>query len=95
MAERIYISNPGEYFDDCFTIEANLNNRTKAAEISALACERLMQKESVREKQIQYLANKRGISFDRMRNLVLSGDYEPMSTEETKALAQIKAKAEE
>ena len=93
MPERIYISNIGEYFDDCLTIEATLNNRTRSAELASLASERLMQKKNTREELVQYLADKRGISFEEMWQLILAGEYKPLSTEETKSLSKIRKEA--
>jgi predicted GIY-YIG superfamily endonuclease len=61
--ERSYISYPGEYYDDAWTVEAALKGRTKTTEGSSLLCAKLQERESRRNQMVQYLAEKRNISF--------------------------------
>ena len=85
--ERQYVSYLGEYYDDCWTIEAELKSRTKTTEGASLLCIKLQEREETRNRMIQYLANKRGISFQEMWNQVLMGKYTPITPDE---LAKIK-----
>ncbi len=87
--ERSYISYPGEYYDDAWTIEAALKGRTKTAEGSSLLCAKLQERESRRNQMVQYLANKRNISFEEMWNQLLVGDYEPLTPVEFKKIQEM------
>jgi hypothetical protein len=80
--DRFYINYIGECYDDALVVEAILKNRTKAAEAASLLCAKLQEREARRNYMVQYLANKRGISFEDMWNQLLTGKYEPLSTEE-------------
>jgi hypothetical protein len=44
---------------------------------------------------VQYLADKRGISFKEMWNLILSGKYKPLTGEELSKLQEIDPESEE
>ena len=87
--ERSYISYPGEYYDDAWTVEAALKGRTKTAEGSSLLCAKLQERESRRNAMVQYLANKRNISFEEMWNQLLVGDYEPITPTEFKKIQEM------
>lgn len=87
--ERQYISYVGEYYDDAWTIEAELKGRTKTNEGSSLLCAKLQERESRRNQMVQYLADKRGISFAQMWNQMLTGKYEPLSNDELAKLQEI------
>jgi hypothetical protein len=87
--ERSYISYPGEYYDDAWTVEAALKGRTKTAEGSSLLCAKLQERESRRNQMVQYLANKRNISFEEMWNQLLVGDYEPITPVEFKKIQEM------
>lgn len=80
--ERQYINYLGEFYDDALAIEAAIKNRSKTAEATSLLCSKLQEREVKRTAMVQYLANKRGITFDEMWNLILTGKYEPITGDE-------------
>ncbi len=87
--ERQYISYLGEYYDDCWTIEAEIKGRAKTVEGASLLCAKLQEREEKRNKMVQYLADKRGIAFKEMWNQILTGKYEPLSNEELAKISEI------
>jgi hypothetical protein len=86
---------PGEYCDDALTIEAVLKNRSKPFEASSLLCEKLQERKPKRDEMVQYLADKRGISFKEMWNLILSGKYKPLTGEEVSKLQELDLESDE
>jgi hypothetical protein len=93
--ERSYISYPGEYYDDAWTIEAALKGRNKTAEGASLLCAKLQEREARRNQMVQYLAKKRNISFEEMWNQLLTGEYEPITPTELKRLQYFAEEKEE
>lgn len=93
MPERFYVSYLGEYYDDALTLEAAIKNRTKSAEAASLLSSKLQERKERRHEMIQYLADKRGISFREMLIKLLSGDYQPLTAEEIKTLGQLEGDA--
>lgn len=89
MPERIYVTYPGEFYDDALTVEAAIKNRSKSAEAASLLCSKLQERKTRRDEMVQYLANKRRISFDEMWHQLLVGEYQPLTPDETKALDTI------
>jgi hypothetical protein len=87
--ERQYISYVGEFYDDAWTVEAVLKGRTKTAEGASLFCAKLQEREDKRNRMVQYLADKRGITFKQMWMQILTGKYEPLSNEELARIAEI------
>ena len=84
--ERGYYNYLGEYYDDCLVIEVALKNRTKINEASSLICAKLMERSEKRKQMVQYLADKRGITFDDMWKQLLTGEYQPLSPDELKEI---------
>jgi hypothetical protein len=93
--DRQYMTFPGEYYDDALTVEAALKNRSKPFEASCLLCARLQERKPKRDEMVQYLADKRSISFKEMWNLILSGKYKPLTGEELSKLQEIDPESEE
>lgn len=87
--DRQYISYLGEYYDDCWTIEAELKGKTKTAEGASLLCAKLQERDEKRNKMVQYLADKRGISFKEMWNQILIGKYTPLTSDELAKIQEI------
>lgn len=87
--DRQYMAFPGEYYDDALTVEAALKNRSKSLEASSLLCAKLQERKPKRDEMVQYLADKRGIAFKEMWNLILMGKYEPLSSEELAKISEI------
>jgi len=87
--ERQYIGYVGEYYDDCWTVEATLKSRAKTAEGASLLCSKLQEREARRNAMVQYLADKRRISFIDMWNQILTGEYKPITREELEKIQEI------
>lgn len=85
-SDRIYASGLGEYYRDVLKIEATLKQRTEPIEAGSLLCAKLQERAPKREAMVQYMADKRGISFREMWNLLLNG--EPLSAEEISGLEE-------
>ncbi len=88
--ERQYIAYLGEYYSDCLTVEAALKGRPRTAEGASLLSAKLQERAERRDQMVQYLANKRGITFDEMWQQLISGSYKP-SVDESKEAADEEA----
>lgn len=75
---RVTISDLGEYYYDLLVIEARLKNRTLANESNSLLCAKLMDRAPTRDKMLNHLAWKRGISKEEVIKLLLSGELGPI-----------------
>ena len=82
MKKRLQIPWLGEYYMDELIIEARMKNRTEVVEAASLLCAKLMQRQPDRERMIQALADKRGITFKEMRSQLLNNEHEPLTTDE-------------
>ncbi|MCT7953309.1 hypothetical protein NG798_26270 [Ancylothrix sp. C2] len=72
--ERIVISPLGEYYDDVLTVDAWINNRSKANQANNLLCSKLQEREKKIEERIAYLATKRGITPTELWWQILRGE---------------------
>lgn len=72
--ERQYASGMGEYYLDALAVEAALKKRSIAAEAGSLLCAKLQEREPRRTAMVQYMADRRGITFNQMWSLLLGGD---------------------
>lgn len=81
-AKRFQVPYLGEYYSDELRIEAVLKNRTEPQEAQSLLCSTIMRRSEVRQKMIEVLARKRGITPDELRTQILSGNYEPLEPDE-------------
>lgn len=80
--ERLFIGELGEYYNDLLTVDSAINNRTAPSQANALLCSKLQERESRVKERVQYLADKRGISFKEMWNQLLTGNYQKLNPEE-------------
>lgn len=71
--ERLAIPALGEYYNDVLTVDAWVNGRTKVAQAQSLLCARLQERDKLIRERVEYLAKKRGISFDEMWADILNG----------------------
>jgi hypothetical protein len=85
-SKRFQVSWLGEYYMDCLAVEAVIKDRTKSLEASSLLCSMLQQREEKRRHIVEYLAQKRNISFDDMWKQMVNGSYEPLTEEEKKEI---------
>lgn len=80
--ERIVISPLGEYYDDVLTVDAWINNRSKANQANSLLCGKLREQEQKIKDRVAYLANKRRMSPDELWMLILKGEAKRISPED-------------
>ncbi|MBF2063614.1 MAG: hypothetical protein IGS39_04160 [Calothrix sp. C42_A2020_038] len=70
--DRLQIPALGEYYDDVLDIDAELSNRTKVQQAQSLISEKLQERLVGIRERIQYLADKRGITFNQMWGEILA-----------------------
>jgi hypothetical protein len=70
--ERLQIPALGEYYDDLLDLDAELSSRTKVQQAQSLISERLQEKMFGIRERVQYLADKRGITFNQMWGEILA-----------------------
>ncbi len=88
--DRIGMSSLGEYYEDILEIDARMNARSKAEQARTLVYAKIQEREGKVKERVQYLANKRGISFQEMWDMLLTGDgYDKITPAE---YAEIKKK---
>ena len=87
MAERFYIRHPQEWYYDLLKVEAWLKGRSLSDEASNLLCARLMQREEYRNKALDHLARKRGITREQLIRDILLDQAQQMSADEYKQAA--------
>lgn len=86
-SDRIYASGIGEYYRDALKIEAALKQRSEPIEAGSLLCAKLQEREEKRIKMVRYMAQKRGIEFEQMWDLLLRGEF--LSAEEIESASAI------
>ena len=81
--DRIGMSSLGEYYEDVLEIDARMNARSKAEQARTLVYAKVQEREGKIKERVQYLANKRGISFQEMWDMLLTGNgYEKITPAE-------------
>jgi hypothetical protein len=80
--ERLFIGELGEYYNDLLTIDSLINSRTAPNQANSLLCAKLQERETKIRERVQYLADKRGISFKEMWDQLLTGSYQKLNPEE-------------
>ncbi|MCG6138733.1 MAG: hypothetical protein MET45_29750 [Nostoc sp. LLA-1] len=71
--ERLAIPSLGEYDNDLLTVDAWINNRSKVVQAQSLLCAKLQERDKLIRERVEYLAKKRGITFDEMWAEILNG----------------------
>jgi len=71
--ERLAIPALGEYYNDLLTVDSWINGRTKVVQAQSLLCAKLQERDKVIKERVEYLAKKRGITFDQMWAEILNG----------------------
>lgn len=92
--ERLQVPAIGEYYQDLLTIDAVINDRTVVVQAQSLLCSKLQEREARIKERVQYLADKRNLSFKEMWDQLLTGIYEPLSPQEYLALLETQKKEE-
>ncbi|WP_265277740.1 hypothetical protein [Nostoc sp. KVJ3] len=70
--ERLAIPGLGEYYNDVLTVDAWVNGRTKVVQAQSLLCAKLQERDKLIKERVEYLAKKRGITFDEMWEQILN-----------------------
>ncbi|WP_414623865.1 hypothetical protein [Calothrix sp. CCY 0018] len=71
--ERLAIPALGEYYNDILTVDAWVNGRTKVVQAQSLLCAKLQERDKLIKERVEYLAKKRGITFDEMWEQIING----------------------
>ena len=74
--DRIVISPIGEWYEDLLTIDSYLTARSRAQQASSLLCAKLQEREQRIKERVEYLAKKKGVTFDEMWAALLRGDLD-------------------
>lgn len=77
--DRVSMSSLGEYYEDLLEIDAQINARSKAEQARTLIYAKVQEREIRIKERVQYLAEKRGISFKQMWDSLLTGEYEKLT----------------
>jgi len=85
-SNRFHIQPLGELYHDALTIEAWLKGRTLAAEGNSLLCSTLMRRQDYRDKALEELAEKRGITPEQLKRQILTGEAIALTAEDYKAI---------
>jgi hypothetical protein len=81
-SERLQIPPLGEWYQDLLAIDAAINDRSEPAQASGLLCAKLQERELKIRERVEYLARKRGLTFEQMWDDILTGKFEKLSPEE-------------
>ena len=77
--DRLTLPSLGEEYQDLLTIDAEINMRTPAQQAHNLLCARLQARRQDIKDRVEYLAKKRGVTFDEMWEQILKGEGEKIS----------------
>ncbi len=80
--DRTVLSPIGEWYEDLLNVDAAVNARSTAIQGSSLLCAKLQERQALIKERIQYLADKRGISFDECWKLAVTGKLEKITPDE-------------
>lgn len=90
--ERLQIPTIGEWYDDLLRIDAAINDRSFPQQAATLLCAKLQEREDRIRSRVDYLAQKRGISFQQMWDDLLTGEFEKLSPEEFAELKKLEGR---
>jgi hypothetical protein len=88
--DRLYLAPLGEQYEDLLAIDAFLAGNSIPQQGKSSLSAYLKQKKPYIEEGVKYLARKRGITFEEMWDLILTGQTEKLSSEEYKELLESK-----
>ncbi|MBD2156251.1 hypothetical protein [Leptolyngbya sp. FACHB-16] len=89
--DRPRIANLGEWYEDLLQVDSVINARTVAQQATSLLCAKLQEREERIKKRVQYLAVKRGVSFEEMWLQILKGEYRKLTAEEMAELERLES----
>ncbi len=90
--KRINIRNLGEYYTDMLRIEAFIKDSAITTQAGSMLRAYLNKRTAYRDRVVEYLAWKRGISPDDMKMQIISGEAAQLSQEE---LIELRKKKDE
>lgn len=80
--DRTVLAPLGEWYEDLLSADATINARSMSQQGSSLLCAKLQERYPVIKERIEYLANKRGISYDECWKLAVTGRLDKITPEE-------------
>jgi len=86
--DRLSIPSLGEWYSDLIKVDAAINGRSEPNQAHSLLCAKLQERESKIKDRVQYLADKRKISFAEMWNQLLTSRFEKLTPEEFEKLLE-------
>lgn len=80
--QRLTIPPLGEWYSDLLNVDAAINGRSPTQQLQSLGCAKLQEREDRIRKRVEYLALKRGLTFDEMWKALVVGTYKKIAPEE-------------
>ena len=77
---RFSMPAPGEYYRDLLEVDSWVNGRTVGVQANSLLCSKLQEREARVRERVRYLAQKRGISVDKLWVQILQGNAGPIES---------------
>jgi hypothetical protein len=77
--ERLAVPALGEYYNDLLHVDSWVNGRTKVVQAQSLLCAKLQERDKLIKERVEYLAKKRGITFDQMWEQILNGTAQKLT----------------
>lgn len=77
--ERLAVPALGEYYNDLLHVDSWVNGRSKVVQAQSLLCAKLQERDKLIKERVDYLAKKRGITFDEMWEQILNGTAQKMT----------------
>jgi len=93
--DRLSVAPLGEPYMDRLEIEKFLKDSSVPQEAASLLRAKLMEREDYRDKLLAELARKRGISFEQMRDDILTGKAQKLTKEEFIQMEEIRSQSSE
>lgn len=66
----------GEYYEDLLLYDSFITGRQQGMHAASLLCEKLQEREEKIEQRLEYLAGKRNISIDELKQLIRDGQVD-------------------
>lgn len=76
-ARRLMLAPIGEYYEDILLYDCFITGRQQGMQAASLLCAKLQEREGRIEGRLEYLAKKRGISVNDLKQQIREGDADP------------------
>ena len=80
--DRTVLAPVGEWYEDLLAADSTINSRSIATQGSSLLCAKLQERYPIIKERVEYLASKRGISFDECWKLCVTSKLEKITPDE-------------